>query len=160
VIFLLLDKLYKDEHKATIELKGIETIHNINTMNTNSYELNNLPMEEEKSGFIEENSLTIQIACEIFFTHLKKTLHQCPYQFHVICQEIASAVKEKYPNHKVELCLAPFLFLRFFVAGMTVPESFGIIDKHPDPTMRRRLILISKVLSNMSTQVKFGGKEV
>jgi len=51
------------------------------------------------------------------------------------------------------------MFLRFFVAGITVPESFGIIDKCPDPLIRRRLILISKVISNMSTQVKFGEKE-
>ena len=40
-----------------------------------------------------------------------------------------------------------------------MPESFGIIEQLPDPLIRRRLILISKVLSNLSTNVKFGDKE-
>ena len=81
------------------------------------------------------------------------------------------AVLKKYPSHPIELCIAPFLFLRFFVAGITVPESFGFLDSIfiflfpgitqdiPSPLMRRRLILIAKVISNMSTQVKFGEKE-
>lgn len=87
------------------------------------------------------------------------------------------SVLKKYPSHPIELCIAPFLFLRFFVAGITVPESFGfsfifipfftLVSQHfpgitediPSPLMRRRLILIAKVISNMSTQVKFGEKE-
>jgi hypothetical protein len=70
------------------------------------------------------------------------------------------------------------MFLRYFVAGLTVPESFGIVvvplnlcyalrsfclgilHSPPSEHLRRQLIMISKVLSNLSTQVKFGEKEV
>ena len=38
------------------------------------------------------------------------------------------SVSKKYPSHPIELCIAPFLFLRFFVAGITVPESFGFFS--------------------------------
>ena len=87
-------------------------------------------------------------------------MNYCPNEFRALCQTIKDEVHSKFPEHPIELCLASFIFLRFFVAGITVPESFGIIEKHPDPLMRRRLILISKVISNMSTYVKFGDKEV
>ena len=84
---------------------------------------------------------------------------------------IKTNVATKFPEHNSELALSAFIFLRYFVAGISVPESFGIsfiisisfslglIDTSPDANLRRQLILISKVLSNLSTHVLFGNKE-
>ena len=47
-----------------------------------------------------------------------------------------------------------FLFFLFWFSLFS-----GITQDIPSPLMRRRLILIAKVISNMSTQVKFGEKE-
>ena len=134
----------------------------MNYSNTSSeYEINITEADDiSYEAAIDENALLLQVACETFFDSLKKTLNYCPPEFLYIFHHLEQAVHQKYPKHPITLCIASFLFLRYFVAGITVPESFGIIDKRPDPLMRRRLILISKVLSNMSTEVKFGDKEV
>ena len=86
-------------------------------------------------------------------------MNHCPTEFKVISKELERNVLGKYPEHSVNLCIASFIFLRYFVAGVTVPESFGIVKDRPASQMRRRLILIAKVLSNLSTNVKFGDKE-
>ena len=163
VIFPLLQKLYKEQQNESIKVVGISD--KVNTISSQSdYELNIIQdTESEDLGYeaaIEENALLIQIACESFFNSLKKTLHYCPPEFHTICIHLEQEVHRKYPEHPISLCIASFIFLRYFVAGITVPESFGIIAKRPEPLMRRRLILISKVISNMSIEVKFGDKEV
>ena len=162
VVFPLIQKLYKEQQNESIEVKGIST--EFVTSTPSDYELNlNQDTENQDLGYeaaIEENALLIQVACESFFNSLKKTLHYCPREFHQICLELEQTIHHKYPEHPISLCIASFIFLRYFVAGITVPESFGIVAKRPEPLMRRRLILISKVLSNMSTDVKFGDKEV
>ena len=127
---------------------------------SNTYELNITDSEnDDYAAEIEENALLIQIACESFFGSLSKTMNHCPIEFKVISKELERNMHRKYPQHSVKLCIASFIFLRYFVAGVTVPESFGIVKDRPAPQMRRRLILISKVLSNLSTNVKFGDKE-
>ena len=168
-IFPLINKLYKEDTKGEITVKGstgnMDTLgtsaNRTSTMNMTSYEIN-LEQNENDAEYenaIAENALLIQIACETFFKGLKSANPFIPDEFKCICREIQSSVTQRYPGYSVEVCVASFIFLRFFVAGITVPESFGIIDVRPTPTLRRRLILISKVLSNLSTNVKFGDKE-
>jgi len=159
VIFPLINKLYKEDQKSTIEVHGEESLSS--SQSSANYELNleNSNNDISYEASIDENALLIQLACETFFNSLNKNNSYCPNEFKQICRTLESKVHIKYPDYSVDLCIAPFIFLRFFVAGISVPESFGIIKERPEPLMRRRLILISKVLSNMSTHVKFGDKE-
>ena len=66
----------------------------------------------------------------------------------------------KFPEHNNQSYISSFMFLRFFVAGLAVPEAFGILSEPPEQKLRRKLIIISKVITNLSTNVKFGDKEV
>jgi len=158
VVFPLLRKLFKEQQKETIEVKGgsssyLDSQYELDLQQTSEME------DINYEATIDENALLIQLACETFFNSLKKTLHYCPPEFHQICIELEQAVHQKYPEHPISICIASFIFLRYFVAGIAVPESFGIVSKRPESIMRRRLILISKVLSNMSNEIKFGDKE-
>lgn len=72
------------------------------------------------------------------------------------------------------------MFLRFFCPAVTSPEAYGIVDgmletilllqiilidffncltEPPSPESRRLLILMTKVLQNLSNDVEFGLKE-
>ena len=165
VIFPLVNKIFKEDQKSRIEVRGDVrlTTNSQQFEASGTYELNAEMMDEDNDpaydAALEENALLIQIACESFFNSLLSTTKYCPDEFKTVCKSIQFNVSNKYPDYPIELSLASFIFLRFFVAGITVPESFGIISKRPGPMMRRRLILIAKVISNMSTQVKFGDKE-
>ena len=79
-------------------------------------------------------------------------------RFHSIYKAISAKVNEKF-GQCVQHAISAFMFLRYFVAALAVPESFGILETAPDDILRRQCILISKVLSNLSTQVRFGEKE-
>jgi len=49
--------------------------------------------------------------------------------------------------------------LRFFCPAVSSPEAYGIVEEPPSASARRLLILITKVLQNLSNDVEFGSKE-
>ena len=55
--------------------------------------------------------------------------------------------------------IAGFIFLRFFCAAIATPESFGLLTPEVAKENRQKLIPISKVLTNLANEVKFGAKE-
>ena len=120
VVYQLLNKMYKESQKEII-------IENATTLMSSSsdYELlfqssgsgENIAYDAE----IEQNALMLQIACESFFSSLIKTMSYCPLQFKELCHTLEVEVHSKYPDHPTELCIASFIFLRFFVAGITIP---------------------------------------
>jgi len=81
----------------------------------------------------------------------------CPVQFRIICKEIHESVSKRFPD-AVHKTIGGIMFLRYFCPGITSPESYGIVDT-PTPNARRLLILITKVLQNLSNDVEFGSKE-
>jgi GTPase-activator protein for Ras-like GTPase len=82
----------------------------------------------------------------------------CPAQFREIFQSIKSSVEGQFPE-SVNKTIGGFLFLRFFCPAVTSPESYGVLDEPPSPESRRLLILMTKVLQNLSNDVEFGSKE-
>ena len=68
-------------------------------------------------------------------------------------------MSQKYPHYPVNPLIASFTFSRYFVAGITVPDSYGIVKMKPEMQVRRKLLLVAKVISNISTNTKFGDEE-
>jgi hypothetical protein len=85
VVFPLLNKLFKESQKEMIEVKGFKVSNQESS--DKDYELNFLGEETDESyaALIEENSLLLQIACEMFFRELKKNNPHFPPQFHLVC---------------------------------------------------------------------------
>jgi len=52
-----------------------------------------------------------------------------------------------------------FVFLRYFCPAVSTPEQYGVTDERPHDQGRRTLILITKILQNLSNDVRFGDKE-
>jgi len=159
VLSPVLNKLIIEEQENNngVLLKGNTTAFdetNLSSLNTD-YELN----EDIDSSDLETNCLAIQVACSLFISSLQKTKTFCPNEFKNICKVINDEVIAKFPQHKINHALSAFIFLRYFVAGLAVPETFGILSEPPKESLRRKLILISKVITNLSTNVRFGEKE-
>lgn len=54
------------------------------------------------------------------------------------------------------------LFLRYLTAALVTPELNGlgdVLDGRPSSRLRRNLILLAKLLQNLSNNVEFGSKE-
>ena len=162
VLSPLLNKLLKDlqRQESGVEVRGdAKHTQGMTTELSTAYELDPSRMEEGDADFATTNLLAVQFACQMFLSSLMKTVDHCPAEFHVIANTIETAVLKKFPEYRVEHALSAFLFLRYFVAGISVPESFGLVDFTPSTQLRRQLILISKVVSNLSTTVKFSETE-
>jgi hypothetical protein len=54
-----------------------------------------------------------------------------------------------------------FIILRFFNPALTTPEAFDLLHPGtaPSPVVRRNLILVTKIIQNLSNNVQFGQKE-
>jgi hypothetical protein len=166
VLHPLMDKLIREEQRteAGVRLEGdVDRFDGHSFDLSDSYELNPVRFEEnptdDEMSTLETNSYAIQLTCSFFLSSLNRTSRFCPHEFRKLCLCVHKHVHKKFPDHKVELALSAFMFLRYFVAGLSVPESFGLVSEPPSDSLRRKLILISKVISNLSTQVKFGVKE-
>ena len=74
-----------------------------------------------------------------------------------LCDHLWHVVEEKFPDsrHSVVGC---FIFLRFFCPAIVSPESVDI-DLPEGKDIRRALLLMTKVIQNLASNVMFGSKE-
>jgi len=86
------------------------------------------------------------------------SVEKCPTQFRQLFAHIKKVVGERFPEND-NITIGGFVFLRFFCPAISSPEAYGIVEEPPNPSSRRLLILITKVLQNLSNDVEFGSKE-
>ena len=96
-------KMYKEDAKERIVIEGMEEEKSKNTsvkeLMENNYELN-ISVDESVDNkavyeaVIDENALLVQIACEIFFTSLIKTMEHSPPSFHTVFSFLISLVSD------------------------------------------------------------------
>jgi neurofibromin 1 len=72
---------------------------------------------------------------------------------------IASTIKAQFPGVDHYSYLGGFVFLRFYCSSMIAPHQYGLYDQPPGAACQRVLVLLSKVIQNLSNGVSFGGKE-
>ena len=53
-----------------------------------------------------------------------------------------------------------YIYLRFFNPVIVTPDAMNIIATKPNRIQRRNLILVAKVLQNLSNGLLFGDKEI
>jgi hypothetical protein len=84
-----------------------------------------------------------------------------------VCQMVHQAVLKKYPEHCLK-AVGTILFLRFFNPAICTPQAFGIIEgttkyqclilihlETPNEKAERGLVLISKIIQNLTNGTKF-----
>lgn len=120
-----------------------------------------LEVDPEKIGIDDElkaNQERLQFHCKVLLDSIFKKVDDCPYTLRRVFQVVQEETVKRFPDmrHKV---VGGFFFLRFVCPAVVAPEGFGLSDIVPDPKARRSLILVSKILQNLSNQVEFGAKE-
>jgi len=83
---------------------------------------------------------------------------ELPTQFRQLFNHISNCVKTRFPEN-MYTTIGGFIFLRLFCPAVSSPEAYGIVEEPPSADSRRLLILITKVLQNLSNDVEFGSKE-
>jgi len=116
------------------------------------------PEKMEEGTDLDEMRWTLMAQSQKILKSILNTVDNCPAQFRQLFAHIKKCVSEKYPDH-VNTTIGGFIFLRFFCPAVSSPEAYGIVEEPPSASARRLLILITKVLQNLSNDVEFGSKE-
>lgn len=118
------------------------------------------PERMEEGADLDEMRWTLMMVSQKILKGILSTVDKCPVQFRVLCKELQTSVGKRFPPDTVNKTIGGFIFLRFFCPAVTSPESYGIVDEQPSADSRRLLILMTKVLQNLSNNVEFGSKEL
>ncbi|KNC51749.1 uncharacterized protein AMSG_07818 [Thecamonas trahens ATCC 50062] len=73
--------------------------------------------------------------------------------------EEAKRFLEEHQRVQNSIAVGGFMFLRFLVPALTAPEAFNMVHELPTPEERKLLVMIGKVLQNLSNGKEFGTKE-
>jgi len=104
------------------------------------------------------NSLKLKLTCQKFFIQILRSDKKCPGELKHICAFLRDQLQQRFPDF-VFKGMGAFVFLRFYNTAITVPETYGLLPSAPRPSVRKQLLLVSKVLQNLANGVQFGEKE-
>eukprot|EP01114_Cavostelium_apophysatum_P003999 TRINITY_DN1412_c0_g2_i5.p1 TRINITY_DN1412_c0_g2~~TRINITY_DN1412_c0_g2_i5.p1 ORF type:complete len:1014 (-),score=174.59 TRINITY_DN1412_c0_g2_i5:78-3119(-) len=116
------------------------------------------PEKMEEGTDLDEMRWTLMAQSQKILKTVLNSIEDCPPQFRQLFAHIKVAVAERFPDN-VNTTIGGFIFLRFFCPAVSAPEAYGIVEEPPSASARRLLILITKVLQNLSNDVEFGSKE-
>jgi len=116
------------------------------------------PEKMDEGLDVDENRWTLMAQSQKVLRQILGSLDACPTQFRLLMAHVKESVRERWPD-AVNSAIAGFFFLRFFCPAISSPEVAGIVEEPPSVSSRRLLVLITKVLQNVSTLVEFGTKE-
>jgi hypothetical protein len=81
-----------------------------------------------------------------------------PHAVKIIFHTAQQAVSERFPEMGYQF-VGGFYFLRFICPALVAPAAYGLVKSDLAPENQRTLVLISKVLQNLSNHILFGEKE-
>eukprot|EP00743_Colponemidia_sp_Colp-15_P005475 GILK01005888.1.p1 GENE.GILK01005888.1~~GILK01005888.1.p1 ORF type:complete len:816 (+),score=159.79 GILK01005888.1:49-2448(+) len=122
--------------------------------------------ESGPSSVIDEstmNQLRINIAallttCQDFLDSIVATANEVPYGLRWICKQIAEMAREQFVDAdqtKIGSLIGGFLYLRFLNPAIVAPDGLNIVKAKPNKTVRRNLILVAKIIQNISNASYF-----
>eukprot|EP01114_Cavostelium_apophysatum_P003995 TRINITY_DN1412_c0_g1_i1.p1 TRINITY_DN1412_c0_g1~~TRINITY_DN1412_c0_g1_i1.p1 ORF type:complete len:1016 (-),score=160.34 TRINITY_DN1412_c0_g1_i1:852-3899(-) len=116
------------------------------------------PDKMEEGTDLDEMRWTLMAQSQKILKAVLNSIEDCPPQFRQLFAHVKVSVAERFPEN-INTTIGGFIFLRFFCPAVSSPEAYGIVEEAPSASARRLLILITKVLQNLSNDVEFGSKE-
>ncbi|KAI8982739.1 hypothetical protein BD414DRAFT_515918 [Trametes punicea] len=115
------------------------------------YELD--PSRVTKEELIQ-NKETVELITGKFLEIISSSIPALPSIIREICAHIAKSVNEVWPEAKFA-ALGAFIFLRFISPAIVTPETVDVPVPN-DPTVRRGLMVIAKIIQNLANNILFG----
>eukprot|EP00474_Spongospora_subterranea_P010430 CRZ10888.1 hypothetical protein [Spongospora subterranea] len=103
----------------------------------------------------------IELATDIL-QRICNNVEHVPYGMRWICKKLKDLSTHFFPgadNRRVGSMVGGYIYLRFFNPVVVTPDALDFVRGKVSKKMRRNLILIAKLLQNLSNDLKFGEKE-
>ncbi|KAG8870177.1 Ras GTPase activating protein ira2 [Serendipita sp. 405] len=108
-----------------------------------------------KADELQDNLNNIKRMAQIFLDVITGSAGLLPPLCRELCAHIADTVSERWPESKYA-AVGGFLFLRFICPAIVSPET---VDLPTDPSVRRGLLFITKIVQNLANNVLFGKEQ-
>lgn len=127
-----------------------------------SYEIDPEKIQGEHTAEELEELLNSNLQCllkgtQLVLDQMFSQIDTIPYELRVTVYHIY-LVAEEFHLEPLPY-VGGFVILRFLNPFIVMPDQKGIIDNMLKPDQRRKLMLVSKLLQNVSNEVEFGEKE-
>ncbi|ETO25151.1 hypothetical protein RFI_11994 [Reticulomyxa filosa] len=100
----------------------------------------------------------LEYIAEHFLSRIIETVDQIPFGIRWICKQLAEMAQKRFPDadrYQIGGLVGGYIYLRFFNPVIVTPESVHFVEKKLSKVMRRNLILVAKILQNLSNGVEF-----
>jgi hypothetical protein len=106
------------------------------------------------------NATRLMLTAQKFILQIFRSADRLPPQIREVCHHVQQETIQKYSDEKVgRVAVGAFIFLRFLNVAISVPESYGLLHEPPSESLRRVLVLTTKLLQLLSTETLPGAKE-
>eukprot|EP00164_Ancoracysta_twista_P014115 GFYU01022846.1.p1 GENE.GFYU01022846.1~~GFYU01022846.1.p1 ORF type:complete len:756 (-),score=195.07 GFYU01022846.1:273-2540(-) len=146
----------------TIDLEVNPTkVHN-SIFGTSNVTYEEASQNEQVQAIIKPRLEQLEQICESILEEVFTSIQVLPFGIRYVCRIIYDVAAARFPEAQdtelYSLC-GGFVFLRFLNPAIVAPFENGVFDERPSKTMQRNLILIAKLLQNVSNDILYGDKE-
>jgi len=108
---------------------------------------------------LQENKKQLLECTDKMLKSILASLKDCPMEFRIMCHFLQQECTKRFPDSQY-ISVGGLLFLRFFCPSILAPDVAGLVPADTLSTNTRRvLVLITKILQNLSNNILFGQKE-
>jgi len=116
------------------------------------------PTKMDEAADPKVNTLQLWLTAQKIFSSISRSAGTMPKELADVLVFIYRVVAEKFEGEEYK-AMGGFLFLRFICPSIIAPHIYGLLEDTPSPTAQRQLILLGKVLQNVSNNTLPGAKE-
>ncbi|CAG8470540.1 8562_t:CDS:10 [Ambispora gerdemannii] len=107
---------------------------------------------------IQNNLSNLDKMAQLILDEICASAEKVPRSFREVCYYISTSTEERFPQAKFT-AVGAFIFLRFFCPVIVAPDSENLVKQPISKELRRGLLLITKIITNIANNVLFGTKE-
>lgn len=118
--------------------------------------------QPEVQVVIEERVKHLLHYVQLILSRIMNAVESVPYGMRWICKQLGTLAKQRFPDsdkYQIGSLMGGYIYLRFFNPVIVTPDAINFIQTKPSTIMRRNLVLIAKVLQNLSNGLLFRDKE-
>jgi len=106
---------------------------------------------------LEENMSRLLATSQKVLDTIVRSTPEFPTPLRILSSHLMREVAKKFPNNR-QTAVGGFVFLRYICPALLAPGAHGLLDT-TQHDLNRGLLLVSKVLQNLSNGIEFGKKE-
>ncbi|KAK7864725.1 hypothetical protein R5R35_013611 [Gryllus longicercus] len=119
------------------------------------------PARLDTTEDIEENRRNLVALTQKVFDAIISSAEKFPPQLRSMCHCLYQVLSKRFPQIPQNNigAVGTVIFLRFINPAIVSPQEMGIVAKQVPPSVKRGLMLMSKILQNIANHVEFGKEQ-